>query len=210
MTPITDSIVSASAPKWDPVVVLHIKKQPDGHFICVGVKNRTTDACGYRIKGSDAAETSELLDEMSVVSPQSTTKSLRDLARLSLCRHHQLQARDKVKQWESAINLLSSSIETRMCITNTHIPVPSPPTVDSPSTFDRGDTARFSDRLQPQQSSGKSLIPQTRDELALKEIAFLRKQLDDLTLRMADLETNIGRSVEPAHRRDLSNNVPVH
>jgi hypothetical protein len=115
-----------------------------------------------------------------------------------------------VKQWESAINHLSSSIETKMCITDTHIPVPAPPTVDSPSTFDRGDTARFSGRLQPQQSSGKSLILQTRDELALKEIAFLRKQLDDLTLRMADLETNIGRSVEPAHRRDLSNNVPVH
>lgn len=101
----------STVPQWDPLEILGINEKPDGNFTCSGVKNGTTDACGYNLRGPTALAISNLLDEMSILPHQDAHQFLRDLAEASLCQHHKRQARGKVAAWAAVINRLPSSIE---------------------------------------------------------------------------------------------------
>ena len=101
-----------SVPQWDPIETLNINRRPDGNFTCSGVKNGTTKPCSYPISRETTSRISDLLDDISVLPPQSTIQSLRNLADVTLCHHHETQAEGKVTEWTAAINRLPSTPQT--------------------------------------------------------------------------------------------------
>ncbi|KAF1957159.1 hypothetical protein CC80DRAFT_55432 [Byssothecium circinans] len=201
-----------SVPQWDPIATLGIDLKPDGHFTCSGVKNGTTDSCGYHLRGERASQINHLIDDISISSPQSATQSLRALAGLTLCPNHGIQARGKVIEWSAAINRLSPSTQSRSNISGAHTPSPSPsprPEATPQSTPSSSISAWTNSSLIPPQSENRSPNPNTSDGAVVEQVHFLRKEVELLTARIASLEVGHGKTVKNISQRKGSNQSPV-
>ena len=209
--PTTSSLISV--PQWDPIATLGIDLKPDGHFTCSGVKNGTTDSCGYHIRGQRASNINHLIDDISISSPQSATQSLRALADLTLCPNHGIQARGKVTEWSATINRLSPPTQSGSNISGAHTPSPSPsprPEVTPQSTPGSNISAwAYSSLIRPQQSENRSLNPHTSDGAVVEKVNLMQKEIELLTARIASLEAGHEETAKDASQRKASNRSPV-
>ncbi|KAH8691012.1 hypothetical protein GQ44DRAFT_734243 [Phaeosphaeriaceae sp. PMI808] len=111
-----ESIVS-----WDPVAVLSINQNLDGHITCAGVRNRTTTPCGWHHDETKALQIDAWLKRISNMSPRSILLEIETFAKLCLCDHHKRQVGVKVREWTAAINRLSSSDQEGLTVSGCQI-----------------------------------------------------------------------------------------
>jgi hypothetical protein len=199
-----------SVPQWDPTESLNINQKPDGNFTCSGMKNDATSPCGWNLRGETASKISNLLDDISILPPQTAIQSLKALADISLCHNHKRQARGKVIEWTATINGLPPSTQTGPSITSRHTPSPPHRTTLTPQyvpSQPRGSTVSswsFSSRNRSQHSENNSLTPETTDGAVDDEIRQLREDITRLTARLASLETSGRESSNAASPRQVS------
>ncbi|KAF2803744.1 uncharacterized protein BDZ99DRAFT_161587 [Mytilinidion resinicola] len=190
-------------PHWDPIATLSIDLKPDGHFTCSGVKNGTTDSCGYHLRGEKASKVNHLIDDISISSPQSATQSLRALADLTLCPNHGIQARGKVTEWSATINRLSPPTQSGSNISSAHTPSPSPSL--QTEVTPQSTPGSNSSLTRPQQSENRSPNPHTSDATMVEEVSLLRKEIELLTARIASLEAGHEETAKDTSQRKVSN-----
>lgn len=202
-----------SVPQWDPIAIFSINQKPDGNFTCVGVKNNTTDSCGYHIKGGGAAKINQLIDDISSSPPQTAAQSLRVLADLSLCHNHGSQAGRMVKEWNAAIRSLSFLNRPVSDGSNAYTPSSSPspqPNTTPQSTPGNNLSAWASATLiRPQENEMRKPAPFTSNGTVGDEIVSLKKEIENLAARIAFLEAGSDGSGQHASRRKASNRSPV-
>jgi hypothetical protein len=197
-------------PQWNPTQILNINQKPDGNFTCSGVKNNTTIPCGYHLRGETAAKVSDLLDDISMLPPQTAIQSLRSLADASLCQYHKLQARGKVTEWTATINGLPPSTIAGPSITRQFTPSPSHrPTLapQPPPSQPRGSSVSswsFASRNRSQRGDNGSPSQQTTDGTTEDEIRQLKEDIMVLTARLASLETGSRDSANATSSRQVS------
>ncbi|KAF2179627.1 hypothetical protein K469DRAFT_798274 [Zopfia rhizophila CBS 207.26] len=215
MSQATQPMVSSpiSVPQWDPIATLGIDQKPDGHFTCSGVKNGTTDSCGYHLRGERASKINHLIDNISISSPQSATQSLRALAGLTLCPNHGIQARGKVTEWSATINCLSPPTQSGSNISSAHTPSPSPspqPEVTPQSTPGSNiSTWTYTSLIRPQQSENRNPNAHTSDGTVVEEVSLLRKEIELLTARIVSLEAGHKETAKDASQWKVSNRSSV-
>lgn len=199
-----------SFPQWDPIEILSINQKPDGNFTCSGVKNNTTTRCGFHLRGETALKISDLLDEISILPPQTAVQSLKALADNSLCLHHKLQARGKVMEWTTTINRLSPSTQAGPNIPGRHTPSPphrpSPTPQSTPSQSQGSNVSSWSvgPRNRPQPGDISSPIPGTIGSTVEDKKRQLREDIARLTAELDSLEVGGGEPSNSASSRQVS------
>lgn len=97
--------------EWDAYSSLNITSGDSYRITCVGM-NRKGKRCGWEFRGRYYNDICALLNAMERRPPMEAIKSLKELARLSLCQDwHQNQAYTVVGQWESAIMEVTEEYE---------------------------------------------------------------------------------------------------
>ncbi|RDL32603.1 uncharacterized protein BP5553_09059 [Venustampulla echinocandica] len=103
-----------AARKWDAYKSLNITGRDSCGMTCVGM-NRFGKRCRWDISAASYDKIRVMFDAMEGRPPKEATKSLKELAVLSLCLDfHQNQANKVVDQWQSAVKEAAAGYENRM------------------------------------------------------------------------------------------------
>lgn len=155
------------------------------------MRNGTIKPCSCHFSHETTSRISDLLDDISVLPPQSATQSLRNLADVTLCHHHEAQAEGKVTEWTAAINRLPPSTQAGPNIAGAHTPSPPHRPALTPQST-------------PQRSDNRSPTPQTSNGTVEEDLRLLRDEIMLLTARIASLEVGRGETVNAASSRQVS------